>query len=362
MGIIGPLPPSATYKDRDWFYDWDVRVRNDARYTFAIRSYNSATIPSTVYFMDYSPMQPVQLLPQTGAMQGGHYVFDNTTSLWDVSGNRVNMFDSGISAGLGISRRDGCVGVQVDDLSLWKASVADSTGMNITGKALTVEMWIKGINSATSASVDDITFKYSSDGLPSYPTIGSDGFMLNIDILNAALRFDIYNGALYKLESSNGSLSPYIAEAIPIYHYFVATYASGSAHLYVDGISLGLGSVLMPSNLPNVPSGVASFFINTTSNGNAVLVDELYVSNTYLTADQVLDRFNSTKPRIRRLGLNSGSVLQYHQPKVTVYASGSNEFEFHEFSLRGLPTQQWVVRNANQAELFWLPLFKSGSI
>jgi hypothetical protein len=60
--------------------------------------------------------------------------------------------------------------------------------------------------------------------------------------------------------------------------------------------------------------------------------------------------------------MNSGSVLQYHQPKVTVYASGSNEFEFHEFSLRGLPTQQWVVRNANQAELFWLPLFKSGSI
>ena len=355
-GSVVTLP--STYQDRDWYYDWDVRVRNDARYRMAVRSYNSYSIPSTIYFQDYSPFQPVQLLPWSGSLQGAHYVFDNTTTMWDISGNKVNLLKVSGSPTLGIDRTGVGVGVQSADTVLYTSPVPGNG--NVTGKGLTIEMWVKGFNTSTSANGTNITLKYSTDGTPGNPTLGATGYVFSIDLSNKRLSFGLYSGSLQQVNTAANSIASYMSETIPYWHYFVGTYVSGSMYLYLDGNLIGSGS--SAPSLLGTASGVLSFAMNHSGAGDAILIDELFVSNQYMPSASVGERFCATKPRLRRLGQSSGSVLQYHQPQLTVWASGSNEAEFHEFSLRGLQTQGWYMFNVNQSELFWVPLFKSGSV
>lgn len=90
-------------------------------------------------------------------------------------------------------------------------------------------------------------------------------------------------------------------------------------------------------------------------------VDEINITQGFITSEQVLERFNNTKPRLQSLGIQSGSILPYHQSRITVYATGSQEVEIYQFSILPFITPFWVVGNKNRVDIFRIPIYSLNS-
>jgi len=350
-GSVVQLP--AGYGDYDWYYDWLVLSRNDANYTFSIRSYPSSSIPSTVYYLDYNRYHPVDYLGFESGSLGLHYVFNDDATLWDISGNQNNMIrveGTGSLPTVSLARNEDRTGLFASAGSMvYTGSLG--TAMDMNG-SISCEMWVKGVDS--SGTLNHVTFKRESSG--DYgSSLTNDGYLFSVDIQNANTKLSIRNTTT---ETVTASISDYLTEDPSRYHYFAYSYASGSVFLYVDDqlVNYETSSVALPSLPGNV-------FTTLVVEGTGVVIDEIVVTDSVLMPQDALYRFETTKPRIIRRGIPSGSVLEYHQPKLTVYASGSNEVEFHQFSVRGLQDYYGVVFNEN-VDLWTLPLFEviSGSV
>lgn len=351
-GSVVTLP--SNFASYDWFYDWLVLSRNDAYYDFAIRSYPSASIPDTVDYISYNP-EPIDLLVPPSVSISAHWVFNAQNTLWDITGNGSNLI-----------RRQAVGATPIFTTARDESRVAllaESGAMVYTGSvgaalnlvdSFTCEMWLKGIDKTAPSDLSVIVKRQTSQDYT--PNLTTNGYMFAVNVATGRTELSTRNTSI---STVTGSISAYLLEEPERYHYFAYTFASGSAYLYVDDSVVASGSGLVTP-----ASQTADTFVLVSASGSGVAIDEIVLTDRFMTDREILQRYRDSKPRLSRVGIPSGSVLRYHQPKITIYASGSNEVEFHQFSIRGLEDQGLHIFSPESTNLYRLPLFEleSGSI
>ena len=341
----------------DWYYDWLVLIRNDASYKFAVRQYGSSSIPSTVYFREYNT-DTIDVLPFSTGSMGVHWLFDDQSpqraTLRDISSNSINLqriTTSGSVPGLVMSRDEIRTGVSPSGSLVYTGSVGPLLNF---GASFYCEMWVTGIDKEAAARLNSITFK-RQNAVNYSNVLNAGGYLVGIDIPSQRTKMSIQNTTTTTV---TGSIASYLLEDPRRYHYFGYTYASGSIYLYVDGQTVAsmTGSVA-PASLPGA---VFTAFIVSGSN---IGIDEFVAGEGFLSPETALQHFQDTKPRLQRLGIPGSEIGQFHQPMITMYASGSGEVEFHQFSIRGLRNKGLYVFDRKTTDVIHLPLFKTtGSV
>lgn len=332
-----------------WYYDWSTIIKNDARCVVELRQYNSASIPNSIPWKPYDPLTPIPwLMPPTGSTHYAHWSFmanHSSSSVQDLLavGNFLNNSKTALETNnFWVSRR-GLYPI------LGGGTTGYSLSSSITGNRLAVpnanftwETYIYGIDASTAAT--SLSFIHSGSA--------GHGYAIEFDFTGRQLRFQVGSASINA--TATASLSAIIAESgFPAnYHYFAGSYLSGGGiYLYIDGIQAGYKAYT-----GSIASSSVSFKIR---NGQSLFIDEFSMWSGFMDDNLAYSRYTSTKERQRFLGLPSGSFQPYHQARFTVYASGSQEFELHSFSVRGLQATSASVFDGRTTDMYTLPVFTS---
>ncbi len=340
-GTILQLPPN--YKNFDWFLDWMIVKANDAYPVLEVRSYPSQSIPDTVYFKRYDTDLLPLLIPPDLTKQGTQYLFSSTGSvLYDISGhnNNLSLIYYDTPPQYKISRDERRLGLTFGSGSTIYAT-GTSPELNFPGM-FSAKAWISGIDKTASGSLHSFTVKRLNP-------ISNVGYDFGIDIDNQVMFIDIINGATTRASSSIYNL---LLEEPSRPHYFGYTYAGSKAYFYLDNLMLGSSSVGVL--LPSVPAPAS---VSITVLGGGLGIDELVWGQDFLTPMEVEDDFANTKPRYFRLGIPSGSVDPFYQTKVTLFASGSHEIEFHQFNMRASNRKYYSSKDLSYISPYVLPIW-----
>ena len=306
-GNVLTLPGNAA--EDDWYYDWAIFTRNDASYEMAIRQYSSESIPSTVYYKPVVPHTYVaQYLPNTSGSVRAHYVFNSPDRLDDISGYGNNLiYHAAASATTPTympSRNEQRVGLTyvgggAGDLIVYSGSVGPSSNLI---NSFSFEAWVRGADKYANGF---IYFKRDTSN-DFNPGVVGDGYEFRIDFGNNRLYFEV-NGASKTQSWTSFDITN---EDPQRYHYFGITFCSGSVLWYVDDRHIGTTTgATTPSSQSS--SKLYLGWYSTAVNANYdVGMDEVRLTDTFLTPEQARQNFYSTKPVISRLGLPSGSIVQ----------------------------------------------------
>ena len=365
-----PIPiPFVTYPQDDWYYDWTALIYNDAHYTFGMRQYSSSSIPPTVYFQDYNTT-PLDYLPLPTGASGVRWILDVQKTVNDISGNQVNLplvSTSSPSASI-LGRSETWLGQAIDHTKgIYNIQYAATTGsvLNFTN-TFTCEAWITGVDNLATQDGVGVRIRRETNGSGSMGgDLTHDGYMFSILPSGPVMSLSVYKSGALSITST--SLATLVLEQPSRYHYFAVTYNLGNVVFYVDGEVFAQGTPL-PSPIPTLSASTfTSVEINSTpSLGNPYIlgVDEVVLSSTAVTPEEIRARFEASKPRLARLSVPAYGTQLYHQPRWKVWASGSVEFELHHFSIRGLDYAQQHVFDKKSAAVLEFPLFvaPSGSV
>jgi hypothetical protein len=341
----------ASYQLLDWNYDWLVYTRNDATYQMSVRTYASASIPNTVYYKDFNP-DPITLLGAPSGSLGMHYVFDNPNVLNDISGNQNNLqFVSSYTKPLiMLARNDAKTGLSAVSGSMAYTGSVTNGSLNFT-TSFSCEMWVSGVDTSLASGSSGLALKIQA-APDTNTSVNSNGIRFNLAPGSAnRMELDIKNGSTTIINAPL-TVYPVNLEAPERFHYFAWTYCSGSVYMYVDDQTIYSGST--GATLPTWPNPSYVFF--GTSTGGFAL-DEVLVTNTFLTPEQACTNFQNTKPRMRRNVIGT-QMEQYQQPQITMYASGSTEIEAHQFSIRGIKANGSYILDPRTAPSLHYPIFK----
>jgi hypothetical protein len=358
----------------DLYYDWLVLTRNDAQYTMSVRTYPLYTIPSTVYYQDFNSNPISRLFHSADTSTVAHWIFEDKSKFWSIGKSPVNLtvFGSGnILPAFG--RSEDWVGSEITSIPF----VAYATGSSYLkfSSSFYFEMWVKGVDTSNvvnyvSGSIRSLFLKrqQNAETLPSGSfSLNGDGYLFGLNFESQMLNMMYTAGAT--VQTFSASISSYMSEIPSRYHYFAGTYLSGSVYMYIDdkiayyNPSAGTMNALSTSgNIYMVASG--SFPSSSSVRGTgSITIDEFVASSGFLSPEAAKNHFLTTKPRLTRSGVRKETIDVYQQPRVTVYASGSNEFEFHQFSTRWAKAGQTAFFDRKLADIYRLPLYKvSGSI
>jgi hypothetical protein len=336
----------------NWYYDWSIITKNDARCVVEVRQYNSQSIPNSIPWKTYDPTSPIPfLMPPTGSVHHAHWSFMAThasSSIQDLSGYHAPLVNAKSvleTNNFWVSRRGlypilggGSTGYSLD-------SAPDEPSLNSlsAGNAnFTWETYIYGIDATNPAA--SLSFIHSGSA--------GQGYAIEFDFVGKQVLFQVGSASVSATVSS--SIADLVAESgYPAnYHYFAGSYINGGGlYLYVDGI---LGGYTAYTG--GVVTGSVAFKVR---HGESLFVDEFSIWSGFMDANLAFQRYTATKERQRFLGLVSGSYQPYHQARFIVYASGSQEFELHSFSLRGLQSTSASVFDPRITDLYSLPIFTS---
>ena len=333
----------------NWFYDWSVIAKNDSNYIVEVRQYNSSSIPQTIPWKIYDPTFPIPLLlPASGNSSFAHWTFAVTTptsNVFDMSGNDRLFTNNKVSTesfNMWVSRRGfiPILGGGTTGYNMSLSSLVMPTG------SFSFEFYLYNLDSTTPNTA--LTFSKIGGS-------GGNNVFIDVDAHNQVFQFSLAGGA--------GNITASIANIMqesgqpPNYHYFAGTFLQGAIGgemlLYIDGVQVA--SVSYTGSLTS-ESGPAFL-----SGGKELYIDEFSIWTGFLSNRDALARYNATKERLRFLGMTSGSVFPFHQARFTTFASGSNEFELHQFSLCGLQNTSASIFDPRFADLYALPLFSSVS-
>jgi len=333
----------------NWFYDWAAIAKNDAYYTVEVRQYNSQSIPNSIPWKRYDPVFPIPFLNlSTDGSVKGHWSFavnHPTQSVYDLSGNRATLVNSKTTVetnNLWVSRRDNTVilGGGSTGYNLSATSSLPSLAFNNTN--FSWETYIYGIDATRTASFLSFIRTGSS----------GQGYAIEFSFPGQFVRFTVGSASVSGVVTA--SIAPLLLESgfPPNYHYFAGNFVHGAGlFLYIDGVQAGFTAYTGGVVSASVPFNIR--------NGQNMYVDEFVLYTGTLNDNQVAYNYNVSKERLRYLGLPSGSYYPYHQARFTIFASGSNEFELHQFSLRGLQNTSASIFDPRLTDLYALPIFNS---
>jgi hypothetical protein len=337
----------GNYQNYDWFMDWMLLTSNDAYAKVEIREYNSSIIPDSVYFKEYN-VDPIPLLatPDKGVM-GLHWLFcSNAATIYDISGNgfNINMLNSTTNVPTYVpSRSQGRLALISGSGTLYYAKV-DNADLQFSSGFYS-KMWINGINNNISANAHKLEIKNYSLTSP----INGYGFGIDIDNRSMFINISINN----VVTTATASIAYLFNETIENPHYFGYTYYLGKAYFYLDNACISSQNINI--SIPTVSDPSTLSVIVT---GSGIGLDEIVWSEGFLTIMQVMSDFSNTKPRYAHSGIPSGSVNEFYQAKLTMFASGSHELEFHQFSMRGATRKYNIGKGANTINPYVVPIFK----
>jgi hypothetical protein len=339
-----PVQLPAGYQSYDWFPDWMIVQANDAYANLELRSYGTSSIHSSVYYKQYNT-EPVPLLanPAFGT-NGVHWLFNSTGSVYDISGNGYNLSLTSFTNPpvYHLSRNEQRLSIQLGSGNTTYSTAGTNTLQLSSG--FYSEMWVSGIDNSAIGNAHELQFRnfdnYSSN---------SYGFGINIDTQSTFI--SILSGT--QLYTASASVASVLAENPRRQHCFGYTCYNELAYFYLDGCSLGSQSIGV-----TIPIFGSSSTVGVGINGQGIGLDEVVWNSGFLTVMQAKEDFYNTKPRISRLGIPSGSVDQFYQARVRMFASGSHEIEFHQFSMRGMPRINTIGKGVGTIDPYVLPIFK----
>lgn len=331
----------------NWFYDWSVITKNDARYVVEVRQYNSQSIPSTIPWKPYEPAYAMPwLLPPSGSVHYAHWSFLATHpsgSVYDMSGHRATLVNAKTALetdNFWVSRR-AMYPILGGGTSGYELDAASSAPLALPNASFSWEMYVYGLDATTT----------SSGILLSHAT-GTQGYSIQFDVPNSLLKFTVGSASI--AATASASIAPYLAESgYPgNYHYFAGSFVKGSGlYVYMDG-----QQTLFVPYAGGVHSASIGFAVR---GGESMFVDEFSLWSGVLDNNMAAQRYASTKERLRYLGLTSGSFQAFHQARFTFFASGSQEVELHSFSLRGIQNPAMSMLSPSTTSLFSVPMYHS---
>jgi len=317
------------YASYNWFYDWATLLKNDTYFNAQIRSYPASTIPDSVYFKDVKQSYPgTSMLQVPSSSVGAHWVFQTTTEVSDISGSGSNLSLTTSPLNVSLMRpREGLkLGIYGKNGSFNYSNVTGEA-LNFYNKDFFIEGWIYGIDNSTIGTFSYLTIKRQlTDDFSNILT--DEGYSLTIEGSSQNLVFCIHDGStLYTLQHS---ISELFLEEPERPHYFAASYNQGLCFLYLDGKQIA------SSNCTVTPPNVTSGYTFVHSEGIDIGIDEIVASSGQLLPTDALERFNYSKPYQLNQAIHSLDLERYHQLQLQVYSQGTSEFEYHQFSVRGI--------------------------
>lgn len=314
------------YGNYNWYYDWAVRNFNDTTYTIGIREYSNSTIPSTVYFEEITDT-PINYLPTLETNSLGHWIFDNYTTAYDISGSQnsltyVGTYNSSYGPYYTRARKENTVTTYSPYGSTNYTKIVQGT--LITGNPMYYEMWVKGFDAR--GTFNYVLIKLEKGGSMG-ASLSEEGTMFLLDG-SGTLSFTVHNGI--SRTTVSGDVSSYLLESPSRYHYFAGTYCDNIVTLYADG------NVIASASIPEVPTYIlADSLLSVEREGTYIAVDEAVCCSGFLTPELAKAHFEATKPRRSSTLIPSGSVERYCQAQLTADCYGIKEVEWYNFSIRG---------------------------
>ena len=335
----------------NWFYDYSVVLKNDAQCLIEFRQYNSQSIPDSVPWKPFMPGIAVPRLAPSGSSAYWSFATFNPSAsvLADLSGNGANLINSKSAVednALWLSRRE---------LPYKPILGGGTTGYNLASAVPVLfnntnfswETYIYGID----ATVPDTSLVFSSvgAGVAQYR-----GYSITFDFVSNQVNFLVGNGANHAVVTASIANIRSESGYPPNYHYFAGSHLQGyGLFLYIDGQQVAF----QPYTYGVEP--LSTNFIVT--HGAGLFVDEFVLYEGYIDANAMPGKYLLTKERQMFLGMPKGTYYPYHQARFTVFASGSNEFELHAFSLRGLQNVSASIFDPRTTDLYVTPFFSSVS-
>jgi hypothetical protein len=172
--------------------------------------------------------------------------------------------------------------------------------------------------------------------------------LFSIDFPSKTMKFEISYG--WGLSYSiTGSIASLLDEEPERYHYIgVSKHFAGldDTFLFVDDQVIATGSIYLS------PTQITDSYTAVIIEGTGIGVDEISIQGTPLTKEDLKRRFLETQPRLNSYKRHRTEVEKFQQGMVKVFASGSGEFEWHQFSIRGI-----------EEPLFdYIPILPTGSL
>ncbi|MFA5397542.1 MAG: hypothetical protein WC346_16145 [Methanogenium sp.] len=345
----GVVELTDDYLNYIWYYDWSTLIRNDTSIRVFLRSYSSNIIPSTVYFKEYkhilSKDNLLSKLPTSGSLTPlGHWVFTSLNRANDITGYNEDLLslDTGSMASSYIISRDQTkLGWQLTSGSI-NLSATTYEEQDLYNKDFLWEGWIYGIDYNFYGSSKYYEFKRSSTPSTGYG-LSSDGysFFLNGEVGEFGIK--VRNSS--NESGISGSIASYLGEDPYRPHYFACLHKDNTIYLQVDNNLITSG--ILDVSIPSVPTGSILIESNVINIG----MDEVLLSTGSLVPGYLRIRFQESTPKVysRKISVPD----KYHQIQIQVDSGGAEEFEFHQFSIRGLypPTMQLPLFQINNNEV-----------
>lgn len=340
------------YTNYDWYYDWLILNRNESSYIPYVRQYPSASIPDTVKFMPVTG-DILNDLPFDVGTQGVRWIFDKSTRAENVSGNPLS-FNLDLNPVYGtsslpiLSRKPGRLAVMASASSLVYEKVSGSFPTLVsTGQNFFIEAWVKGLDKIGSTNMSHFTIKNSNTNDQSN-ILADQGLLFSIDFPTETMKFEISYGSGLSY-SITGSISNLLNEEPSRYHYVgvMKNFAGpGDTKLFLDDEIIAAGSVYL------TPLDISNSYTAVIIEGTGIGIDEISIQASPMTPEGIKKRFYNTQPRLNSHKVHRTDVKKFQQGMVKVFASGSGEFEWHQFSIRGIEEQLFD----------YIPILPTGSL
>ncbi|MCK9428823.1 MAG: LamG domain-containing protein [Candidatus Omnitrophica bacterium] len=340
--------------------DWTCLIKNGAYFDRYLRSYPISTIPNSVYYQQVSS-DPISWMEEPETC-GAHWIMLSSSSIWDVSGNKNNLQKSLSSNNptfeIGRSFNRFALSMNLakhgaSSTMLYEGNTSQSVD---SFNGLTAEFWINGMDKKAAAGTTSKVILKREAISSSNDSLTTNGYLITIDPIAGFFSYSAKEGAT--TVTASASISDYILEEARRYHNFSLTLNNNIVKFFIDGAYASSGSIgVNPHNI--LPSPTNLYIENSNTKDYNISTDEIMISSGSLTPDEIKNRFFQYAPRyLYPIEISSGSVDNYYQSKVSVYASGSGEFQYYDFAVKA--TNQRVFRKKDNSfyRLYKLPLEK----
>jgi len=339
------------YENYVWYYDWATLMRNDAFCKVFIREYSSSIIPSTVYFKEYVPTKNTERLLSSIETSGsliprGHWMFTSLNRANDITGYNADLMSvsGSMSSEYILQRVETKLGWKVTSGSLNLTAVTYEEH-NLYNMDFAWEGWIYGVDYTFSGVNNYFTFKRQSSSSVGV-TPSSNGYSFFIDGDSKVFGISVRNNG--SIGSISGSISDYFIEDPYRPHYFSCLCVDNTIYLHVDNNLLTTGTLGIDTPLiPNVSTGSLQIESTVLDVG----IDEIMLSSGNIIPGYLRTRFRESSPKLYSRMLKTPE--RYHQIQIQVTADAAREFEFHQFSIRGItpPTMSLPLFTINSEEI-----------
>ncbi len=336
------LPSGSNYLD--WYFDFFTVSRNEANITLEVRQYATSSIPDTVYYSEINS-EHVSLLPTPSVDLGGaHYIPSTQGKFIDISGHNLPLPLIAGSGSYFVGRHPARPALQFASGDSSYGIPGGSSDTLTLYDTFYCSMWVYGVDQQESGSVF----------LRRHSNVGSGSYDIGINAYSGIMYLDINNPATGSLVTT--SIADILQEQPYRPHLFEFSYYRGYVQMFVDG-TLRSSQMQEITSLPSLNTDAE--LILYASGSVHLGIDEIVIGEDTLTENESYTGFIDTKPRYYFLGIPSGSTTDNcYQGKLTFYATGANEIEFHQFTLKGSNHRGLSLLVPSYKDIFYVPIEK----